>query len=67
MSIYIHIDQRSHNNMLLILCGTLHENTIKPAYNCTLNVKPQRGRGLGCLGICGVFDHQLHPHPREFD
>jgi hypothetical protein len=65
MSIYIHIDQRSHNNMLLILCGTLHENTKKPAYIIApINVKPQRGRGLG---TCGVFDHQLHPHPRDFD
>ena len=27
MSIYIHIDQRPHYNMLLILSGTLHENT----------------------------------------
>ena len=39
MSIYIHIDQRSHNNMLLILCGTLCENTKHPAYNAPINVK----------------------------
>ena len=63
MSIYIHIDQRSHNNMLLILCGTLHENTKKNLHIIApINVKPQRG-----VGICGVFDHQLHPHSGDFD
>ena len=45
MSIYIHIDQRSHNNMLLILCGTLHENTKKPAYNCTYQCQAPEGSG----------------------
>jgi hypothetical protein len=29
-----------------------------------INVNPQRGGGSG---ICGVFDHQLHPHPGDFD
>jgi hypothetical protein len=49
MSIYIHIDQRSDNNMLLILCGTLCENTKNPAYNAP---------GLSMLSPrCGVFDH----------
>ena len=62
MSIYIHIDQRSHNNMLLILCGTLHENTKTLHIIAPINVKPQRG-----VGICGVFDHQLHPHSEDFD
>ena len=40
MSIYIHIDQRSHNNMLLIVCGTL-DALIAP-----INVKHQRGWAL---------------------
>jgi hypothetical protein len=25
------------------------------------------GGGGGGSGICGVFDHQLHPHPGDFD
>jgi hypothetical protein len=25
------------------------------------------GGGGGESGICGVFDHQLHPHPVDFD
>ena len=64
MSIYIHIDQRSHNNMLLILCGTLHENTKKNLHIifAPIYVKPQRE-----VGICGVFDNQLHPHPGDFN
>jgi hypothetical protein len=62
MSIYIHIDQRSHNNMLLLLCGTLHENTKNPVYNCTYQCQAPEGGG-----ICGVFDHQLHPHSGDFD
>ena len=62
MSIYVHIDQRSHNNMLLILCGTLHENTKNTAHNCTYQCQ-----ALQVVGICGVFDNQLHPHPRDFD
>ena len=33
-------------------------------YNAPINVNPQGGGGLG---ICGVFDHQLHPHPGDFD
>ena len=32
--------------------------------NAPINVNPQRGGGSG---ICGVFDHQLHPHPGDFD
>ena len=28
-----------------------------------INVNPQRGGS----GICGIFDHQLHPHPGDFD
>jgi hypothetical protein len=24
-------------------------------------------RGGGGSAICGVFDHQLHPHPGDFD
>jgi hypothetical protein len=31
-----------------------------------INVNPQRG-GEGGSGICGVFDHQLHPHPGDSD
>ena len=45
MSIYIHIEQRSHNNMLLILCGTLLENTKNPAYNCTYQCQAPEGGG----------------------
>ena len=25
------------------------------------------GGGGGGVGICGVFDHQLRPHPGDFD
>jgi hypothetical protein len=50
--------------MLLILCGTLHENTKKTLHIifAPIYVKPQRE-----VGICGVFDHQLHPHPGDFN
>jgi hypothetical protein len=44
MSIYIHIDQRSHNNMLLILC-------------CTLYVPDQWGI---CIPILGILDPSLN-------
>ena len=62
MSIYIHIDQRSHNNMLLIVCG--HYMRIQKTLHiiARINAKPQRE-----VGICGVFDHQLHPHSGYFD
>ena len=32
-----------------------------------INVNPPGGGGGGGSGICGVFDHQLHPHPGDFD
>ena len=31
-----------------------------------LSMLTPRGGGGGS-GICGVFDHQLHPHPGDFD
>ena len=31
--------------------------------NAPINVDPPGGGS----GICGVFDHQLHPHPGDFD
>ena len=39
--------------------------SIKPFNYAPINVNPQRGGGGS--GICGVFDHQLHPHPGDFD
>jgi hypothetical protein len=32
-----------------------------------LSMLTLRGGGGGGSGICGVFDHQLHPHPGDFD
>ena len=34
--------------------------------NAPINVNPLRGGGGGS-GVCRVFDHQLHPHPGDFD
>ena len=45
MSIYIHIDQRSHNNMLLIVCGHYMRIQKKPAYNCTYQCQAPEGGG----------------------
>ena len=41
MSIYIHIDQRSHNNMLLNFVVHYMRLQKKPAYNAPINVKSQ--------------------------
>ena len=32
-----------------------------------LSMLTPRGGGGGGSAICGVFDHQLHPHPGDFD
>ena len=44
----------------------IRQNIFLTITNAPINVMPQRGGGRG-LGICGVLDHQLHPHTGYFD
>jgi hypothetical protein len=48
--------------------GKVQQSSSQPPWNvrtyAPINVNPQRGGGRA---ICGVFDHQLHPHPGDFD
>ena len=48
-------------NLVVLLCGALLY--IKSIDLMHLSMLTPRGGS----GICGVFDHQLHPHPGDFD
>ena len=39
-------------------------SSVVPLMHLSMLITPEGGGGSG---ICGVFDHQLHPHPGDFD